>query len=64
MWFAFWTARDYFGEPKDFHLRVSAAELLMYLFAGWLIALLKWKAGADKKNARRRSLEGDEEIGG
>jgi hypothetical protein len=48
-WFGSWTAYSYFMNPGGFCLKVSADNILLYLFAGWLFAVLNWQAGGDKK---------------
>jgi hypothetical protein len=49
LWFALWTAFDYLTGSESLRLRASADYILLYLFAGWLSALLSWKSGGDKK---------------
>ena len=49
LWFALWTTFDYLRGSDGLRLKVSADHLLLYLFAGWLFALLSWRAGGDKK---------------
>ena len=49
LWFALWTAFDYFRTPEGFRVKVSSGDILFYLFVGWLFALLNWRAGDGKR---------------